>query len=707
MMNMHKMAMCAGVCTMAMVASDAVAQEVEDIVVTAQRREESLQRVPIAVSALGAEGLENRGITSADDISTFVTGLNATRHGAGPNFYLRGVGTNSGQIGLDQAVAIFIDGVYQPGISSGNFDLFDVERVEVLKGPQGTLFGRNATGGAISVITNAPKFTSQFKGEVGYGNYDTVEANAFANLAYTDNVAQTIAVSYRNQDDGYGTNVANGQQVARENVVSLRSKILLDLGQTRITLGGDYSKRNGDIGAIVRTASSMGWAFGFYDANSNVNQALDVQTYGGLLTVAHDFDFATLTSISAFRGVESFVRQEIDQTDLDLLQYEQTERTSQYTQELQLASAGDGPLQWTVGAFYLTGKFRAKPLYQYGGLIQFFVSDPTAYSLTGRNVQSLESLAAYAQSTFEFAERAHLTLGFRYTTDRRRIEGQDFKATFAGPDVPLAPPVIQKSTSSEPTWRIALDYEFADGIMGYASYNHGFKSGAYNFTAISDPELKPEKIDAFEAGVKTKLFSNAVRFNASGFLYTYNGLQLIKLDGQVQRLLNAAKAKIYGGEAELEIAASRRLSLNGNIGLLHAEFDEFEDAPVFGDGGAICGSDVCDLSGYRLPKAPKFTANASIDYRLPLAGGEAAFNVTYAYNSGFFWDASNRTRQEAYSLVNARIAWSAPEERYTITLWAKNLTNEKLIAYTQETALGDLAIAGVPRTYGVRLGMSF
>jgi iron complex outermembrane receptor protein len=577
------------------------------IVVTAQRRNENLQKVPITVEAFNAKQLEAAGITSTVGLSLVTPGLAYGRGVALGSPYLRGVGTGGNGPGVENTVAVYVDGVYYASKASAITDLENIERVEVLKGPQGTLFGRNASGG----IAIRP-----------LGNLKPRQAGVFA--------------------------------------------------------GGDY------------------------DISSTVDPFLRSRAGGVSLKVDHDFDFAQFVSTTAFRDDKYKLLVDGDATATPYVTSQANVGETQYSQEFQLSGGRPADLQWTTGVYlfdysgnqfvYNSGKF--SPADQYTG----------SY---GR--QRSQSAAVYGQATKEILSDTRLTLGGRYTWETRKIDGYSFTESLAGVFASSAP-VAQQITFRKPTWRIALERDLTPDVLGYVSYNRGFKSGAFNTSSPSSAAVQPEVVDAYEAGLKTTLFDKKVRFNTSAFYYNFRNIQLTSFVGNsnTQILQNAARAKIYGVDGDIEFVPTKRLRFSASAEWLHAKYETFLGAPIATQDVINGGNTVINgpASGNTLIRAPKFSSNVMANYSIPVSDGSIDLNVSYTFTSKIFQEADNYLFIPPTSLVNGEISWSI-NDRYKASLWGRNITNKFYYANSSALVQASSGAAAEPRTYGVTLQSKF
>lgn len=698
---------------------------IQDIVVTAQKRSENLQDVPVSVAALTSEALETQGVTSLETLTTAVPGITATRQSAATLIFIRGIGTTGGQAGQEGAVATFVDGVYQPSMSGSTFALNNIERIEVLKGPQGTLYGRNATGGAVNVITRDPSYDFTAEGEIGYGNRDTLDAKAYVSGGLIkDVVAIDLSGYYSDVRGGFGRNLITGEKVNTRKDWSIRSKLLIEpTEKTRIVVSGDYTENSGSFGVSFRplpttTRFLIGPApqdFGnFWNIESDIKPFLKTKNYGASLRIEQEIGELQFTSLTAYRKLWQYQHLDLDAGPLPLAEFEGNERNSQFTQELQLSSAPGSSVQWILGAFYLDAVNRYDPWFLYGGLFADANGDGDTsdgvFGSANRGRQDTQSYAAFGQATFPlFSENTHLTLGARYTIDKRKFQPNAYLVAFDGTEIPLPLPNSER-TFKKPTWRIAIDHKLNPDVLLYASYSRGFKSGVFNLTEPASQVVNPETLDAFEVGVKSDLLDRHLRLNLAGFYYKYKDIQLTVIRGAAQSLLNAAQAEVYGLDADFIAQFSDSFSISGGLQVIHARYGDFPGAPTgtvltqppFGVAFA-----PADGSGNRLIRTPDWTATIAADYKTQFAGGNLGINVSYAYNDGFFFEPDERLTQPAYSLVNAQVRWATADDHFYVKAYVRNLFEEKYWVQQTGVFLGDLGNPGYGRQFGGAVGFKF
>jgi len=724
--------------------NEAARQEAAIIVVTANRRSENIQDVPITISAVSADDLANSNVTSLQELTTLVSGYVGPGETGTLSPHLRGVGSQIASPGIEASVATYVDDVYIGARSPALLNLHSVERLEVLKGPQGTLFGRNTTGGLINITSRSPDNELAADLELGYANFETLTGSVYINVPMSDDIRANLAVSGKTMGDGWGTNLATGSPTSKINEQwSVRSIWDFSLGSdTSLRLIGDYEYhddtnfflgrfREGILavdGTIVTPGAppagpglpptppvpgtyrvpDLGW-----DANTYRDVLSNSEAYGLTARLTHDFDFATLTNILAYRD-----------TDYDLLGFTGNNspnaaandvevfwrtKNTQLTNELRLSSNDRGPLTWTVGVYYFDAKDTSDQDVPGGPLGPPFT---TVYAIE----KDTTSYAAFGQASYEVSTGTTVTAGLRYSREEVSIGG----TVLHFPAVPFAfldkfPD--QSFSQGSVSARVSIAHEFNKDTMIYASYNRGSKSGTYNIVGPSEPPTEDETLDAFEVGARLDLLDGILRFNFAGFYYAYDNIQLNSFffAGPPSQF-NGPKSTLYGLDVDLVFRPTSALTISANAELMHTKFGSYPDAEIFRQIETITpgvpGAQVFigDATGFDLPLAPEFTANIAVNYEIPTqSSGTFNLNATYSYNSGFFGSPGNEAlnRESSYGRLGASIKYADPSDRYFVRIWGANLTNTQSTVQLNYTAAGPAGSLDAPRTYGITLGAKF
>jgi iron complex outermembrane recepter protein len=698
-------------------ASQEASVGVGDIVVTAQRRSENLQRVPIAVTALSSEKLESTNVNTTAGLANVTPALTLSATVGFLQPRIRGVGNSSAGPAVENSVATYIDGVYISSAPGTLLSLGNIERVEVLKGPQGTLFGRNATAGLINVITADPGDHFAGKAHLGYGNYQTLDGDLYLSGPISDGIRADIAIAGTTQGKGYGTNLFTGHDTYQvKHNIGARTKWLFDLGDTtRARLEFDITDEKSSVpspGEISGTAPAA-----YKDANGNpiiVNlKPRDLLTnddpyhtnltYGGSFKLEQDVGFGTITSLTAYRRMNFKQAFDADSSPVPLYYQTYTQKDRQFSQELQLASSSGGPLQWIIGGYYFNFRGAYDPLQTAIGPVA-----TRSYNIL-RDTLRTESFAGFVQATYEIARDTRLTGGFRYTTERRTIEGSVTGISAAGATTVTPLPNTPAFKSNTPTWRISLDHNFDPNIMAYASWNRGFKSGGFNGQAPTQPAYQPEYLDAYEVGLKSKLLDNRVRLNLAAFLYDYRDIQVNTYIGSLGVIYNGAKARTWGLDADLEVAATDNLTISGGVTALHDRFTNFPAAAVATPvGNGLVTIAPGSATGNRLPYAPDVTFSLGALYKVDVGGDKTLeISASNLHSTGFYTQPDNYYRQRPYDMLNASLTLRTNDRKFSAKLWVNNLFNEDVLTIASASSGFQFSSFQAPRTFGITFGSNF
>jgi iron complex outermembrane receptor protein len=731
--------------TAAAAPKNAAADEAEGvIIVTAQRRSENVQDVPIAVAVVSNDKLENAGIETTAEISQLVPSVQFTRSGASGLFYLRGVGTSNAAVGEEGSNAFYVDNVYIPDLSGTISNFNSIARIEVLKGPQGTLFGRNATGGLVHIITRDPGSAPELKAEVSYSNYDTIAGKLYYAQPLTDTLSVDIAAFGSDQNDGWGRNVTTGAENKLGEFYGLRSKtVWRPSSSAKITFIADWSDSSDNLAIGWRIADEFPNAgnqvtVGGFDTQSDGGALTELEIWGFSLQGEFDLGFGTLTSISAVRDSENNSGFDVDGSRLPLLRIEFESGTRSYTQELRLASATTEPFGWQVGAFYLNAESFNQSAFS--GLAFLQGARPLAGQFIDATLKT-ESISVFAEASYNLTATTHLTGGIRYTSDTRKLSGSQSLLPVTTGTPPTVLPAAGKQSYEELTWRLALRQELSDNVNAYLSVNRGFKAGTFNLQSPLNPAVNPQFITAYEAGIKSQLASGRLRLNAAYFHYDIDDLQVRSAaltaagaPAGSSILLNAATVKVDGFEVEFDGALTDDWSVFGGFTYLNSRFSDFgfsatsAGAPFIYPSPAVCnatgtatpgtispgprtgGIVTCfgDATGLQTPLAPDFTASIGTTATIGLgSAGDLRMTAVYSYNSGYPFEPDGVLVQDEFHIVNGSIEYR-PTSRLGIELWGRNIFDETYFLQKISVAgIGATVSQAAPATYGVSLKYEF
>ena len=705
--------LCAGLAASASAATETI---LEEVIVTAERRAASLQDVPIAITAFSAEQLDQSGLQTTVDLQYRTPGLVFTTNAALGQPYIRGIGTDIINVGTDPSVAVHVDGVYQTRATASIQDMFDIDRVEVVRGPQGTLYGRNATGGAINVLTREPSRELQAAIDLLYGNYDKTRARGMINLPIVDDRILLRASAFVSRRDGYTHDVLRDLRVDDEDIWAARGKLRLNLTDAlNLTLSADHSKERSTrnlapkvnpnlpspardlFGAVI----SQDPRIVQYDHELHTN--IDHTALGAALE--WDLGGAIFKSISGYTDSRNDIELDIDATEVDFTWDIENEEDSAFSQELQLVSNGEGRLEWVLGAFYLHEKA--------GQHLQIFIS-PLAANIDYPVENRVDAWALFGQGSFDLTQRLRLTAGLRYSHEKKDA---DFLNVVTDPfglltGVPGGG-VFRTAFAPGKDWqawtpKFGIDYSVSDDVLLYASVTRGFKSGGFNLLGGGE-QFEPEYIWSFEGGFKSTLLDQRLRLNMTAFYYDYSDLQVNRFNpatgGATTTVTNAAAAKVKGIEAEVQALLMRGLELDLGVAALDATYEDFLSANPDAPDPFL----ERDLSGNTLPRSPGLTVSAGLQYAWPVSDrGTLTLRGEARYQSHIWFDQFNSSDVEegAYTLLNAFATFASADEHWRVQLYGRNLSDKlyRQSVIRATSLIGTLDFWGAPRTYGIELG---
>ena len=711
---------------------------IEEVVVTAQKRSENLQDVPVSVTAISGTALQDRGVTNVIGLNNLAPGLRVSSGdaAANPKIFIRGVGLSDFNPNSSSGVGIYVDGVYVGSPLAQMSGFFDVGQIEVLRGPQGTLYGRNTNGGAVNITTKRPtqSFTAEATGE--YATYNAINLQgAVGGPIVADKLAVRVAGQFV-KDDGYTYNRVTGNDVNATDYWAMRVSALYTptsdfealFQLNRFVNRGDATQPQHralfpnsaaatGVGGFCATAAygtaQCGDLFGYVDtdgddrataANQEGKDKIDL--FGGSANMSWNLGSVSLVSVTAYSWAHRNAFENTDSSPNQMIEINYLARQQQFTQELRLQSndSADSRLKWVVGAYYMDETVKdastqdvlrdLRPLFPAGFSLENSVAT-FSYPYT----QKTKGYAAFGQADYAITDRLTGTVGLRYSADRKSF---DYRSIAEGGLFTLLTS-NQKKTFAAWSGRLGLRYELTDDTNVYATYNRGYKAGGFfGGLATTPAEVEPyanEKLDSYEVGVKSQLFDRRVRLNMSAFYYDYqdqqvfaqalrNGLTVLVLD-------NAASSKVYGAEVETSARITQNLRIDAGLSLLHAEFGTYL-------------SEGQDYTGNRLPQSPKLTFNVAANYTQPLqSGASLKGTVDAAYSSKIYFDNSNAERlsQDGVWVAGAQASWVSPDNTVEAGVFARNLFDKTYkVSISNIDSLGvDLLTLNRPRSLGVFL----
>lgn len=731
----------------------------EEVIVTATKRAESLQDIPVSVTAFTGDAIKQLGMTDSGSIATQTPNLSwrSDFGSTSPNIFLRGIGNNSFHANAVGAVGIYSDGVYLNSNLSHGFQLFDLERVEVLRGPQGTLYGRNTTGGLINFIARKPNVDDGYNGSLTttLGTYNQRDLEIAAGAPLNDYSAIRFAAQSQKRDGLFDSTIAGADDKGENESIAWRlnaSSQPTDTLQINLNLHG--AKNNSDMrpfksqGVVCPGGGAPQPGFGngctdflgfeaskeYDEVSESLNTKQQTENYGASLTLDWELDGVTITSVSAWEDADRTMLEDTDRSPAEFFNGSYQASATQYSQELRFTSSGDSELEWMAGLFYFKEdmeQYEAFSLNDLGpGAITAGTGLPgfAAEGLAFISAQETLSYSAFTELGYPVTDNLKLTMGLRWTYDERDLSdyrttiydasgsrGQYIKQSAAeslGYEIASYP---QNADWSELSGRITLDYTVNNDILLYYSLSRGFKGGEFNAGATLFPEefviADPEFLTANEVGIKSTWIEGSLKLNAALFHYDFKDQQVFTLASggglgiPVQTLTNAGKSEIQGLEVELQYVPVDGWYIQVGLGWLDTEFKEYElTDPSSGL--------VTDYSGNDQPAAPEWNLNGLVRYEWSLESGSVvSLQTDFVYTDDQFFTADNNPSltEEAYWLWNARANFTTADERYSVSIWGKNLFDKEYITTAFDLADFGFNSVGIgdPRTVGVTLAIKF
>ena len=703
--------------------SPALAQ-IDEIVTTAQRQDQFLQDVPVAVTVITAEELETKQISDSLDIQNYVPNLNIGTNTGTANaarIFLRGVGEDESRGAVEPAVGTYIDGVYLGRIVGALFDLVDLEQVEVLRGPQGTLYGRNSNGGAIKITTIKPQSENAFSGKFTYGSHERMDVKGMANFAVGDATAVRVSGLYKSRDGFFDINptgVAAGEsreEVGEIETLAFRGSISHDMGDWNILLTADYTDDDSDPipSSIIDSADADGdiftvepspgvncfapsgsaiTPFDFRPVGCFTGHRNETKTRGLSGTITGELGGHTVQSISSFRRLDDDLQSHIG------FAYAQQTDQEQFSQEVTFSSNLEGPFSYVVGGYYFKEDLNLDSIF----VFPFRVAADT------------ESVAVFGQGSFEMSERATLTAGVRYTDEQREFQGVNFTSGLSN---------TEDNNFDDFSYTAKIDYDLTDNLMAYASYATGFKGTGFSpdcfGAAACFLPVEKETVDTIEVGFRSQFWENRMQLNGTFFNNQYDNLQIAAtVPGLGFTRFNVDETEIQGFEFDLRFRPTEQFELIANLGLLDAEYKSLTESQAGGlsNAGAGCPGAVAPVGqalincalDLELKNAPDYKANIAAIYRTPFANGEVTWSGDISFEDDTFNLVAN-SPASAFSdiptLINARVSYQPDDGFWNVALWAKNLTDEEY--FRAGTATGLAVYPSEPLTYGIDVGFDF
>jgi iron complex outermembrane receptor protein len=709
--------------------STATGGQVETVVVTAEKRNQRLVDVPTSISVVTAQDIQNKNLVSLSDIASRVPNVVISGSNNYPNITIRGVGSPSGtNPGFAPAAAVYVDDVYQGRERGANIPLSGIDQIEVLRGPQGTLYGKNTIAGALNITTQKPTDQFMASGDVQYGSFNFTQLEGSMSGPLTDDLFIGGSGYYRYRD-GYIRNEFDNSRLNGDNVGAGRLRaIYTPTSRLTIDVGADYLKEK-DSGAFLTTDYSVIQQIPFPPYNTvtafdpkqrresmNSPNFDSREVHGVSVRADYDFDGMRLTSITALRGYVSFFAGDTDGTALNIDSETSADRANQFSQEVRLTSTDQGPFQWIIGGYFYQQNLHDDFTVNIGDQFPAFLIGagflPPGYSDTGATHTHISenNFAGFISGTYDILPDLRLAGGIRFTSDTQTLNFSQQNVTNIQPQlvsILLAniPQRREHIGENEPTYDASLSYKFTDEQVGYLKFSRGYKSGGFNAITITPPfdlsnslAFKPEFLNNYEVGFKGAFWGGLLSINADGFYDEYTNKQesVLNLFSVVVR--NAAKARVYGAELEVDANPLEGLNISGTLGVLNGTYTDFPNANL---------PNACDCAtGNRLANAPAMQAAVSAQYEheLPFWDGYSGFGrLEYITQSKSYIDPNNTAAYatQPYSLFNAKLG--IEDEHWGAYFWGKNLTNTFILSSGQNQLVTTGRVVNIPRTIGIEV----
>ncbi len=722
----------------AQTASVGAAVEVEEIIVSARRRTESIQDAPVSVTAISPNQLEAAASPNIQDLEGLTPNLVIDPNNVTPNsasIAIRGISFEDIEKSFDPAVGVILDGVYLGTNNGALLNFFDFSSVEVLRGPQGTLFGRNTTGGVINIRRSRP--TGEFGGKVrvAFGNFGRQDYRAVLNTPLVEDKLAAKLFYFSSDFDGFYRNVTKNRRTGRSKSESVGVSVLATPVESfDLLLTAEHGHDGGEVvvtpynrstdliclqlpvgpgGSLVRVTGipavecSPRQPKDLYTAFSNQSDATSLSRNALTAEANWRLGWTTLTSVTGYIETDEDTNWDVDATSIDFFTTQRVQDYYQFSQEFRAAGDLSDNVNYVAGLYYFYSEYSLQQTSRLGA----FLGNGRSTQLADHNAQSY---AAFADVDWKLTERLRLSFGGRYTSDHKKLNNR-FVGGFN---------VSGSETWNEFTPRVGVDYRFMDDVLGYASFTRGYRSGGYNGRAStvlsSITTYDPEKVDSYELGLKTSAFDRRLTFNVAAFYTKYNDKQeetVIPTPGgataQETIVTNAASATIKGLEFELTAVPVENLTFRAAMGLLDAEYDQFPSRSAAGL--------PIDLSTLTMRRAPDVTGSISADYRFQTEAGDVVLSGQYRYIDRYQTTISRapgvipfrndpRGLTDAQNNVEASLSWSTTlaNGKLSAQLWGRNLLNDKGLSSALPVA-GLFTFGGVrpPRTYGIEIGYEF
>ncbi|KGJ87860.1 TonB-dependent receptor [Thalassotalea sp. ND16A] len=751
-MKHHPIYTAMAICFAALSASQVIAEEkteslaLEVIEVTAQKTSENLNEVPISMNVVGGEFVDAMGVTQLDDLSSYIPNFNITESTSGMNISMRGIGSGTNK-GFEQSVGMFIDGIYSSRQKQFAVPFFDVDRIEILRGPQGVLFGKNTTAGAVSVISARPDdfFNGKISTEYDF-EYEDVTVTGVINGPISDTLNARFAARISQQDEGYIENTLSGvNERLRDEELFRLSIDWSPIDNLDVYSKLEYSKQDiqGGIYQLLDFGSYEGLLKAFdpeveTDINlrtstgaKNLEHHITTDALNGVIEATYEINNMRIVSVTGYSQYDSLIENEdSDFTSVPLIWFDSGDEFEQFSQELRFESVTPGVLEYVGGLYYQSNEFFATPR------LAAQLSVVGMPDTENERVFDQESTtwSAFGQVTWNISDALNLKAGLRYNDEKknvsRALEIQEY-----GTDIPETDPttlyinamglgIINYSNNDSRTeshWSpaLALQYTINDDAMTYAKYSRGYKGGGFDASDLNgtSEQYDEEQVDGFEVGTKLTLWDGRMDVNAALFYTDYQNLQVYSMSGVRFITTNAAEATSQGLEVDSRVQLTESLMLNASFAFLDASYDKFETGSCTYEqlqehnASGATGPCIQDLGGRTFVRAPELQANLGLNHVLDFESGAfiiSSLNVSYTDEQYVQASLPEHSLVSSNTIVDANITYTSPNENWIFKLVARNITDERVITGTNAPVFfDDTVVASINSPRTIMLGVEY
>lgn len=686
-------------------------RQIEEVIVTAQKRAESVQDIPIAIAAYTGNQLTQNGVENSLDLQMIDPSLVLTTNTAAGQPYLRGIGTDVATPGLESSIATFVDDVYMSRSTSALQDFFDIQRIDVVKGPQGVLFGRNAVGGAVNIYTNQPSDELEASTSISVGNYNKRRLEGMVNIPLSDSAKLRVS-GLQSKRDGYFKNLA-GTDVENDDFYAVRAQLAVDINESAdILFAANITREDStrNLGLWIDTDYGFSIA-GIEGANrptSHKQVSLnedgfvisDSDSYS--MTANVDFEGFSLKSISAYRETNTLIKVDLDGSEFGFASNTQPIESETFTQELQIISNNDSDIEWVAGVFALSEEAQQT--------LNIVLQFPDAYAGLNDNltqphgVVNTKSYGVFGNVKYHINDELSLSAGLRYNYDKRKLDFIQNESIISTGVVHTSTVVKLNDTYNDTTPRLIFEYTPNDDSLIYLSASKGYKAGGYNAIVPQTQGVNPEQVWAYEVGLKTTLLEGSLQVNSAAFYYDYTDMQINTIPeggGSFQQVLNAGESVVQGFEFDATYLPTNNLELRLAGQYLDAEFKKLN---------ATDGSGRTASNGGQMPRAPELSISLSAEYNWYINDRELKLSATARHESEQYLDIfqDQAVQRDDNTLINARLSYEINDD-ISLALWGRNITDEETVqsSIRADGLFGVANFYSAPRTYGLTLDVNF